>query len=155
MPSEDIVFFAPDLTQRAPRSPRVRLGGFALLPRMLDKCRAVIAGTAGQYEFNCMLDEHFISFTKVDPNALKEAVATGKSDGEMLKWIMENAGHVPQPWEIAQWSTYQDQRGPNSDAETWTFYAEYVKSLSMTREDIKTYIDAIDLDDYCSFGGRP
>ena len=28
---------APDLTQRPPRSPRQRLGGYALLPRMLDK----------------------------------------------------------------------------------------------------------------------
>lgn len=119
MSSEGLVFFAPDLTQKSPRSPRVCLGGFALLPRMLDKCRAVIAATAGQYEFNCMLDEQFISFTKVDPSALKEAVATGKSDSEMLKWIMDNAGHVPQPWEISQWSAYQNQRGPNSDAETW------------------------------------
>ncbi len=31
---------APDLTQRPPRSPRVRLGGLVLLPRMLDKGRA-------------------------------------------------------------------------------------------------------------------
>lgn len=31
---------APNLTQRAPRSPRVRLGGYTILPRMLDKARA-------------------------------------------------------------------------------------------------------------------
>jgi hypothetical protein len=36
---------APDLTKRPPRSPRVRLGGLALLPRMLDKGRATVAGT--------------------------------------------------------------------------------------------------------------
>ena len=28
---------APDLTQRAPRSPRVRLGGYVILARLLDK----------------------------------------------------------------------------------------------------------------------
>ena len=33
---------ALDLTQRAPRSPRVRLGGYVILPRMLDKGRATI-----------------------------------------------------------------------------------------------------------------
>jgi hypothetical protein len=27
---------APNLTQRPPRSPRVRLGGYAMLPRILD-----------------------------------------------------------------------------------------------------------------------
>ena len=40
---------APNLTQRPPRSPRVRLGGYTILPRLLDKARAVIAGTAGEY----------------------------------------------------------------------------------------------------------
>ncbi len=47
---------APDLTQRPPRSPRQRLGGYAILPRMLDKGRATIAGKQGEYHFNCPLD---------------------------------------------------------------------------------------------------
>ena len=33
-----------DLTQRPPRSMRARLGGFVLLPRILDKGRAKLAG---------------------------------------------------------------------------------------------------------------
>ena len=37
-----------DLTQRPPRSTRCRLGGYALLPRMLDKGRATIAGKNGE-----------------------------------------------------------------------------------------------------------
>jgi hypothetical protein len=36
---------APDLTQRAPRSPRLKLGGSVLLPRILDKERALQAAT--------------------------------------------------------------------------------------------------------------
>jgi len=31
---------APNLTQLAPRSPRVRLGGYTILPRVLDKAPA-------------------------------------------------------------------------------------------------------------------
>ena len=34
----------PDLTKFPPRSPRVRLGGYAILPRMLDKGRAELTG---------------------------------------------------------------------------------------------------------------
>ena len=34
----------PDLTKQPPRSPRVRLGGYVVLPRMLDKGRATLAG---------------------------------------------------------------------------------------------------------------
>jgi hypothetical protein len=37
-----------DLTLRPPRSPRIRLGGFAILARMLDKGRATIAGHQAQ-----------------------------------------------------------------------------------------------------------
>ena len=44
---------SPDLTKRPPRSPRARLGGYVILPRMLDKGRAAIAGRrrlkAGRY----------------------------------------------------------------------------------------------------------
>ena len=32
-----------DLAKRPPRSTRSRLGGYVLLPRIIDKCRAVIA----------------------------------------------------------------------------------------------------------------
>jgi hypothetical protein len=39
----------PDPTQRPPRSPRVRLGGYVILARILDKGRAELAGTAGEY----------------------------------------------------------------------------------------------------------
>ena len=54
--SNSVQIFAPDLTQRAPRSPRSRLGGYALLPRMLDKGRATIVNKNGEYHFDCPLD---------------------------------------------------------------------------------------------------
>jgi len=49
-------FHSPDLTQSPPRSPRVRLGGFAHLPRLIDKARATLAGTNGEYNYDCGMD---------------------------------------------------------------------------------------------------
>ena len=49
----------PDLTKQPPRSPRVRLGGYVILPRMLDKGRATIAGKNGEYHYACPLDQQF------------------------------------------------------------------------------------------------
>jgi len=46
------------------------------------------------------------------------------------------------------------KRAPDSDAESLTGFAEYVWQFSKTREDIKTWFDAIELDDYASFGGK-
>ena len=145
---------APDLTQRPPRSPRARLGGYALLPRMLDKGRATIAGKSGEYHFNCPLDQRILQFIGLDPEKLVAELRTNKGDGEILDWINANATFKRAPWEIEQWSNYQQNRGPDSDAETLQFFAESVAKLTKTREDIKTWADLLDLDDFVSFGGK-
>jgi len=61
---------APNLTHRPPRSPRVRLGGYAIPPRILDKGRAELAGTAGEYKYDNPMDRHWFRFTGVTPEAL-------------------------------------------------------------------------------------
>jgi hypothetical protein len=133
---------------------RVRLGGFAILPRMLDKGRATIAGTNGEYHYNCPLDQHVVKFLGFDPEALKAELAKGKGDGEILNWILENSKNKPGAWEIEAWSRHHDYRGPDSDAETFEFFAGYVGKLTKTREDVKGWADVLDLDDYVSFGGQ-
>ena len=40
------------------------------------------------------------------------------------------------------------------DAETFQFFSEYVGKFTKTREDLKTWSDVLDLDDYVSFGGK-
>lgn len=145
---------APNLTQRPPRSSRVRLGGYVFLARMLDKGRAELAGTAGEYKFNNPMDQHWFRFTGVTAEALKSELASGKGDGEILAWIDENAPHKRTPWEIQQWSAYMNERGPDSDAETLEFFMQRVGALSKTREDVKTWFDYLDLDDHVTFGGK-
>jgi len=144
---------APDLTKQPPRSPRVRLGGYALLPRLLDKCRAEIAGKNGEYHFNCPLDQQFLTFVGVDAQLLKNEVATGKGDGEILDWINAHASLRRSPWEIVQWSTWRDQAAP-SDYETREFFNGMHKEAGPNRTDIVTWCEMLDLDDYVSFGGK-
>jgi len=143
-----------DLTQRPPRSPRTRLGGLVILPRMLDKGRATLAGKNGEYHYNCPLDQHVIKFLGLDPDALLKELEAGKGDGEILEWIAANAKTPRSPWEIEAWSAYHEKRGPDSDAETFAFFSGYVAKFSTTREDIKTWFDALDVDDYVSYGGK-
>ncbi|MEO8353478.1 MAG: DUF5069 domain-containing protein [Chthoniobacteraceae bacterium] len=145
---------APDLAQHPPRSPRVRLGGYVLLPRMLDKGRAEIAGTNGEYHYNCPLDQRLLAFLDLDAATLRQELATGKGDGEILEWITANAKNKHTPWEVAQWSAFHENRGPSSDEETWQMFGEMVGAVSKTREDITTWAAMLDLDDYVSFGGK-
>jgi hypothetical protein len=144
---------APDLTKQPPRSPRARLGGYALLPRLLDKCRAEIAGKSGEYHFNCPLDQQFLGFVGVDAELLKKEVATGKGDGEILDWINSHASLHRAPWEIAQWTAWRDQAVP-TDYESREFFNSLHKNAAPNRTDVVTWCDLLDLDDYVSFGGN-
>jgi hypothetical protein len=146
---------ALDLSQRPPRSMRVRLGGYAILPRVLDKCRAVLVGKNGEYKFNCPLDQHLFNFVGIDAEAFKAEVAKGAGDSGMLAWVQANAKVQRSPWEIQQWSAYHVNRGPDSDAETLAYFANAVAKLSTTREDIRAWADMLDLDDHVSYGGQP
>ena len=143
-----------DLTQRPPRSPRSRIGGFVILPRMLDKGRATIAGTPGEYLYACPLDQRFLDFAGVDPDALKEQLTEGKGDGEILAWVIETSKTKPNEIAIAAWSHFCELRVP-ADIETRGYFNEMQSKIAPKREDIVTWFDMLDLDDYVSFGGKP
>src|SRR5438876_12218986 len=96
---------ALDLTKQPPRSPRVRLGGYVILPRCLDKGRATLNGKNGEYHFACPLDQRFLEFAGIDPEALKKELAAGKGDGEILAWVNANAQNKDSAAEIAAWPT--------------------------------------------------
>jgi Domain of unknown function (DUF5069) len=141
----------PDLTKFPPRSPRTRLGGYAILPRCLDKGRATLAGKNGDYHYACPLDQGFLTFAGIDPEELKKQL--GKSDTEVLEWITANAKNKPTPSQIIAWTNWQDNRSPdNPDSR------EYFNSLHKTnapkRTDITTWFDVLEVDDYVTFGGK-
>jgi hypothetical protein len=144
---------APDLTQRPPRSARVRLGGYAILPRMLDKGRATLAGKAGEYKFNCPLDQYFLKFAGIDPMQLKKQLALGKGDGEMLAWVQAHSKKKPSPVEIAAWSAMHDQRAATG-LESRQFFNEMQAKIAPKREDVGSWFELLDIDDFVTFGGK-
>jgi hypothetical protein len=141
-----------DLTQRPPRSPRVRLGGYVILPRMLDKGRATVAGSNGEYHYACPVDQRFLQYAGIDADALKQQLSAGKGDVEILEWIQANAKPQRAEPEIVAWSSWQEQRCPG-DPESREFFNELHVKTASKREDVATWFDLLDLDDYVSFGG--
>lgn len=144
----------PDLTKSPPRSARARLGGYVILPRILDKGRAAIAGTNGEYNYDCPSDKRFLEFAGVDAKALKAQLKAGKGDGAILEWIQKHAKHKRSEVEIMAWSAHCETRVP-SDIESREFFHGAHAKLAPKREDIATWFDLLDLDDYVSFGGKP
>lgn len=144
---------APDLTKRPPRSPRVKLGGFVILPRMLDKGRATVAGTQGEYSYGCPTDQRFLDFVGIEAAALRDQIAAGKGDGEILEWVGKTARFKRSEGEIAAWSTVCEQRAP-ADPDSREFFQGVHAKIAPNRQDIATWFDLLDLDDYVSYGGK-
>jgi hypothetical protein len=144
---------APDLTQRPPRSPRVRLGGFVILPRPLDKGRALLAGKNGEYNYACPMDQRFLEFVGIDPEELKKQLTSGAGDAEILEWVQKNARNKRNDAEIAAWTAHSEHRTP-SNTESREFFQGIHAKVGPKREDISTWFDLLDLDDYVSFGGK-
>lgn len=92
-----------DLNTQFPRSPRETVGGYVVAARTLDKCRSVIAGTAGEYHFDCPLDNFLFDFTGISAEQFKEFVATGADDEAVGNWILENS-KVKERREIIRWN---------------------------------------------------
>src|SRR5207248_9864691 len=79
-----------DLTKEPPRSPKVIVGGYAILGRTTDKCRALLWGNIGEYHFDCPLDNMLFGFKGVRGDDFKAFVESGASDEEIAKWVGRN-----------------------------------------------------------------
>jgi len=92
-----------DLLQDFPRSPRETIARYVIAARTLDKCRATLMGTAGEYHFDCPLDNFFFGFAGISANEFKDFVSTGASDEEVAAWIGQKA-KKRQRIEIIKWN---------------------------------------------------
>jgi len=104
MANQKLLALALDLTRRAPRGVLAPLGVYgAVVARMVDKCRAELAGTPGSYHYNCPLDRAFFRFAGIEAEDLQRFVATGVGDEEIASWIEENS-RVKDMDRIRSWS---------------------------------------------------
>ena len=105
-----VLMLAKDLSKEPPRSPRVRIAGFALLARAIDKCRAHLAGTVGEYSHGCPVDMILLDAKRVELGDFREKVASGASDEEIGAWL-KFEGKPMSDNEIAEWSDALEARG--------------------------------------------
>lgn len=136
---------APDLTRTFPRSPHDDLGGYVLLPRIIDKCRASLAGTIGEYKYNCPLDCQFFDFTSIDADEFKAQIANGSSDEELLEFVKKKADPHTQT-EIDCWSYEQRTRAPQL-AEQKAYFESYRRKFAPKCPRATTWFDMLDAEE--------
>lgn len=136
-----------DLRVNYPRSVKEKLGGFVHLARMIDKCRAALAGTLGEYIYPCPLDRRLLDFVGIAPEDFLQAVKDQPDEG-IVRWFLAHATpHSPE--EIEDWNRMMLSLGPDT-AEKLVYFRSCVEKINPTRTDITTWADLLDLEE-----GRP
>ena len=138
-----------DLTKEAPRSPHEIIGGFAIIARTIDKCRALLWGNTGEYHFDCPLDNQLFSFKGITGDAFKAYVETGASDEEVAAWV-KTQGVPKTDEEIAAWSQQAAANNyANETPEKKKWLSESAVSVGLSPD--ATLFDFLDADDRASF----
>ncbi|MDH4236219.1 MAG: DUF5069 domain-containing protein, partial [Nitrospira sp.] len=69
-----------DLRTNFPRSMSVKIAGHVHVARMIDKCRAVLARTEGEYIYPCPMDERLLEFAGITSEQFTAAVKANSTD---------------------------------------------------------------------------
>jgi hypothetical protein len=137
-----------DLTKQAPRSPKTRVGGYVILGRTLDKCRALLWGNIGEYHFDCPLDNMLFGFKGVNAEDFKTQIEQGASDVEIVDWLNQS-GQNKKPEEIKRWSEKVEASSLHDDLEKRDFFVEKTRKLGLDPAKTTTF-EWLEIDDSVS-----
>jgi len=134
-----------DLRKNFPRSMRVKLEGYVHLARMIDKCRAVLAGTEGEYIYPCPMDERLMEFAGVTADQFTVAVKANPTDEGVAAWFQQMA-KPHGPAEVEEWNQKLLLRGPSSP-ESMERFKKYRDAVDHSRTDLTAWSDLQDLEE--------
>jgi hypothetical protein len=140
---------AKDLSKEAPTSPRVRIGGYAILSRMADKGRADIAGTLGDFHFDCPLDNMLFGFKGVKGADVREQLENGASDTEIAAWLDAN-GTPKTEEEKNTWSDEIEAYLPYENPEKKDWFVGVCGEVGIDPQ-TSTLFDYLETDDRVSY----
>ncbi len=142
---------AKDLTKEAPPSPRVRTRAYDIHARMTDKGRAAIAGTVGDYHFDCPLDKDLFGFKGVKGEDVRKQLEAGASDEDIAAWLDAN-GEPKTAAEKAAWSDSVEAARPYDVPEMRDWFVGVCTEAGCDPV-TSTLFDFLELDDKKSFAG--
>ncbi|MBS0169469.1 MAG: DUF5069 domain-containing protein [Nitrospira sp.] len=133
------------------RSPRERLGGYVILPRLIDKVRLHAQGLLPESYVPFLLrpglplDGRFLALTGLQPEALRQAVLSNAEERDILSWVSAaSVRHSPQ--HIEAWSEALEQIRPDRALARFLgrLSPELAKQVDFTQHPL---FDLIDMDE--------
>jgi len=137
-----------DLTKQFPRSPRdTSIAGYVVAARCVDKCRAVLAETAGEYHSGCPLDEVWLNFAGIKYKAFKKFVATGADDATISEWVAKKAKQKNLR-EIVAWNNkMRDKQISKMPIKLQEFLEGYIPQNIPENKKVYVWFDVYDIEE--------
>lgn len=138
---------ALNLNTEFPRSPRSTVGGFVIAGRTLDKCRSVLADTAGEYHYDCPLDNMFFEFAGISSDEFKDFVATGANDDEVASWIKQQTASLSTE-DVVRWNNdLRYKRISEMPIELQVFLESYIPECLPADRVVYYWFDVYDIEE--------
>ncbi len=142
-----------DLSAAPPRSCYEELDGLMLMPRTIDKLRALLpGGNPGGYWIDgpiSGISGYLLQRLGIDEGALRDAVAAARNDDDVAAWLRErtDASKYPEINETLR------RIKPKHSQDPAMFAAIYAETLALHPE-LDRVIDIIEADDRRAFAVR-
>lgn len=124
---------------------RIKLEGYVHLARMIDKCRAVLAGTEGEYIYPCPMDDRLMEFAGITADQFTAAVKADPTDEAVADWFRKTA-KPHKPAELDEWNDMMLKRGPNAP-EKQEYFNKLRDAVDPSRTDLTAWADLQDLEE--------
>lgn len=142
-------FGAVDLSRHPPRSPYdTSAGGIAGLARTIDKGRANLSDTLGEYWYgrDSLIDRRIMKFLGVTVAAFDEILRDSATDADVL----ERIGGGKSESEVSDFNDTLTRLGPKGE-KGWAWFRNEIAQLDPVRTDCATYFELMQLSDQITF----
>jgi hypothetical protein len=135
-----------DLTTSYPSSVREKLLGIVQLKRTIDKGKAAVAGTLGEYLYDCPMDKHLFAWLGMDGNDLLAAIRDARDDEAILTFVRPYVNAKTDD-EIAAFNVAWLEHGPEAGTPAEGYFNGLRAAVAPDRTDVTTWADLLDLDE--------
>lgn len=135
-----------DLTTSYPRSPRATIAGLAMAARAADKARAQAAGTIGEYNYDCPMDNKLFGFVGTNGAEFLTAV-TSASDDSGVEHLLATKLSGKSADEIAAYNHALVEHQPQAGSDGCKWFLAGREKNGRGRTDIYTWTDLIDVEE--------
>ena len=107
----------------------------------------MLAGTNGEYHFDCPLDRTFLEFAGLSADDFKAAAASGATDAEMAAWVLENT-RVKDAKEVIMWNNRMRCMRPcDMPPELQVFLEGYIPQFIRRNRPVYVWFDVYDIEE--------